>query len=159
MKRNKQGAPEPADWSAASFRIRTADGWLEVDGIVRSPFGIDLRVVHEAGSMSWFVTRLPSGLAVVSQVKARAVVLALVDRITALADWTARDIIAPPDLRRFGKRSPRHAPTLWRTGRQRALVCAIRRRKARLRRRPRFSGYPADHPEPPTQRGVTPPIG
>ncbi|MCD6073112.1 MAG: hypothetical protein K0S42_3628 [Microvirga sp.] len=37
-RRNEQGtqALVAAGWSAASFRIRTADGWLEVDGIVRS---------------------------------------------------------------------------------------------------------------------------
>ena len=38
-----------AGWSATSFRISTADGWLEVDGIVRSPFGIDQRATDEAG--------------------------------------------------------------------------------------------------------------
>jgi hypothetical protein len=62
-------------------------------------FGIDLRVIDEAGSMSWFVTHLPSGLAVVSQVKERAVALALVDRIAPLTDWTALDIIATADLK------------------------------------------------------------
>ena len=39
-------------WSAASFRIRTADGWLEVDGIVRPPFGIDQRATDETGNGS-----------------------------------------------------------------------------------------------------------
>ena len=42
-------------WSAASFRISTADGWLEVDGIVRPPFGIDQRAIDETGNRSWFV--------------------------------------------------------------------------------------------------------
>ncbi len=36
-----------AGWSATSFRIRTADGWLEVGGIVRLPFGIDQRATGE----------------------------------------------------------------------------------------------------------------
>ena len=100
-KSNKPGGqePVPTGWSAASFRISTVDGWLEVDGIVRSPFGIDQRVVDEAGSMSWCVTHLPSGLAVVSQVRERAVALALVDRIAPLTDWTALDIIATADLK------------------------------------------------------------
>ena len=77
-RRNEQGtqALVAAGWSAASFRIRTADGWLEVDGIVRPPFGIDQRATDETGNRSWFVTHLPSGLAVVSQVRALAVVLA-----------------------------------------------------------------------------------
>jgi hypothetical protein len=100
-KSNKPGGqePVPTGWSAASFRISTVDGWLEVDGIVRSPFGIDQRVVDEAGSMSWCVTHLPSGLAVVSQVRERAVALALVDRIAALTDWTARDVVTTAALR------------------------------------------------------------
>jgi hypothetical protein len=100
-KSNKPGGqePVPTGWSAASFRISTVDGWLEVDGIVRSPFGIDQRVVDEAGSMSWCVTHLPSGLAVVSQVRVLAVALALVDRIAALTDWDTQDIRATPELR------------------------------------------------------------
>ena len=83
-RRNEQGVQALAamGWSAASFRIRTADGWLEVDGIVRPPFGIDPRATDETGNRSWVVTHLPSGLAVVSQVRALAVVLVLVDRGT-----------------------------------------------------------------------------
>ena len=85
-RRNEQGtqALVAAGWSAASFRIRTADGWLEVDGIVRPPFGIDQRATDETGNGSWVVTHLPSGLAVVSRVRALAVALALADRIAAL---------------------------------------------------------------------------
>jgi len=35
-RQNEQGTQvlATAGWSAASFRIRTADGWFEVDGIV-----------------------------------------------------------------------------------------------------------------------------
>jgi hypothetical protein len=85
-RRNEQGVQALAamGWSAASFRIRTADGWLEVDGIVRPPFGIDQRATDETGNGSWVVTHLPSGLAVVSRVRALAVALALADRIAAL---------------------------------------------------------------------------
>ena len=101
-RRNEQGTP-PAlaatGWSAASFRIRTADSWLEVDGIVRPPFGIDQRAIDEIGNGSWVVTHLPSGLAVVSQVRALAVVLVLVDQIAALTDWDAQNIRATPELR------------------------------------------------------------
>ena len=54
-RRNEQRTP-PAlaamGWSAASFRISTADGWLEVDGIVRPPFGIDQRATDETGNVS-----------------------------------------------------------------------------------------------------------
>ena len=61
-RRNEQGTP-PAlaamGWSAASFRISTADNWLEVDGIVRPPFGIDQRAIDETGNGSWVVTHLP----------------------------------------------------------------------------------------------------
>ena len=89
----------PTGWSAASFRISTADGWLKVDGLVRPPFGIDQRVASEAETLSWFVTHLPSGLAVVSQVKERAVALALVDRIAPLTDWTAQNVVATADLK------------------------------------------------------------
>ena len=48
-RQNEQGtqALAAAGWSAASFRIRTAAGWLEVDGIVRPPFGIDRRATDE----------------------------------------------------------------------------------------------------------------
>jgi hypothetical protein len=47
-----------------------------------------------------FQTRIrEDGLAVVSQVKERAVALALVDRIVPLTDWTALDIIATADLK------------------------------------------------------------
>jgi hypothetical protein len=41
---------------------------------------------------------LPSGLAVVRQIKVLAVALALVDRISALTDWTVQQIRAVPDL-------------------------------------------------------------
>jgi hypothetical protein len=100
-RRNEQGtqALVAAGWSAASFRIRTADGWLEVDGIVRPPFGIDQRATDETSNRSWFVTHLPSGLAVVSQVTAVAVATALTDRIAALTDWEAQNISATPELR------------------------------------------------------------
>ena len=64
-RRNEQSAQAlaAAGWSAASFRIRAADGWLEVDGIMRPPFGIDQRAIDETGNRSWVVTHLPSGLA------------------------------------------------------------------------------------------------
>ena len=88
-----------AGWSAAPFRIRTADGWLEVDGIVRPPFGIDRRSTDQTGNRSWFVTHLPSGLAVISQVRALAVAAAVTDRIAALTDWDAQNISATPELR------------------------------------------------------------
>src|SRR5688500_20325300 len=88
-RRNERGtqALAAAGWSAASFRIRTTNGWLEVDGIVRPPFGIDQRATDETGNRSWFVTHLPSGLAVISRVRALAVAVALTDRVAALADW------------------------------------------------------------------------
>ena len=100
-RRNEQGVQALAamGWSAASFRISTADGWLEVDGIVRPPFGIDQRATDETGNTSWFVTHLPSGLAVVSQVTAVAVAVALTERIAALTDWDAQNIRATPELR------------------------------------------------------------
>jgi|SRR4051794_6168881 len=68
---NKQytEGPVPPNWSAASFGISTTDGWLEVKGIVRLPFGIDQRSIDQVGNRSWFVTHLPSGLAVVTQVR------------------------------------------------------------------------------------------
>ena len=60
-RQNEQVTPVLAatGWSAASFRIRTADGWLQVDGIVRPPFGIDQRATDKTGNRSWFVTHLP----------------------------------------------------------------------------------------------------
>jgi hypothetical protein len=45
------------------------------------------------------VTHLPSGLAVVSQVRELVVVLAFVDRIAMLTDWAAQEISATPELR------------------------------------------------------------
>jgi hypothetical protein len=106
MKQNTQRAegPVPPGWSAASFRISTADGWLEVKGIVRLPFGID-----QVGNRSWFVTHLPSGLAVVTQVRALAVALAFVDRIAGLTDWDAQTISATPDLRERVRQALDHA--------------------------------------------------
>jgi hypothetical protein len=100
-RQNEQGTQALAavGWSAASFRIRTADGWFEVDGIVRAPFGIDPRATDQTGNRSWFVTHLPSGLAVVSQVRALAVAVALTDRIAALTDWDVQNIRATPELR------------------------------------------------------------
>ena len=86
-------------WSAPSFRISTADGWLEVDGIARTPFGIDRRASDGTGNRSWFLTHLPSGPAVVSRVRTLAAALALTDRIAALTDWDAHDIDATPELR------------------------------------------------------------
>ncbi|QQP93821.1 hypothetical protein IGS68_34415 (plasmid) [Skermanella sp. TT6] len=96
--RDVQG-PETADWRAGSYNIITAAGRLEVEGIVRSPFGIDERADGEPGSRSWAVTHLPSGLAIVTRIRAWAVALAFTDRIAGLADWTARDIAATPELR------------------------------------------------------------
>jgi hypothetical protein len=98
---NKQGTqgPAPTGWRIGTFRISTADGWLEVDGIVRSPFGIDQRGADGPDTLGWFVTHLPSGLAVVSRVRILAVALALVDRIAGLTDWDAQTISATPDLR------------------------------------------------------------
>ena len=100
-KRNEQGAQAlaAAGWSAASFRIRTAAGWLVVDGIVRPPCGIDQRATDETANRSWCVTHLPSGLAVVSRVRALAVAVALTDRIAPLTDWDAQNISATPELR------------------------------------------------------------
>lgn len=96
--REVQG-PGTARWRARSYNIITAAGRLEVEGIVRSPFGIDERTDGETGSRSWAVTHLPSGLAVVVRIRARAVALAFTDRIAGLTDWTARDISATPELR------------------------------------------------------------
>ena len=45
------------------------------------------------------MTHLPSGLAVVRQIKVLAVALAFVDRIAALTDWTVQEIGATPELR------------------------------------------------------------
>jgi hypothetical protein len=58
---NEQVTPvlAAAGWRAASFRIRTADGWLQVDGIVRPPFDIDQRATDKTGNRSWFMTHLP----------------------------------------------------------------------------------------------------
>jgi hypothetical protein len=92
-------ATQAPDWYAASFTINTPQGRLPVDGIVRSPFGIDQRTIDEAGTRGWSVTHLPSGLAVVRQIKVLAVALAFVDRITGLADWTVQEIRATPELR------------------------------------------------------------
>ena len=92
-------APQASGWRAASFAISTPQGRLDVDGVVRSPFGIDQRSIDEAGTSGWSVTHLPSGLAVVRQIKVLAVALAFVDRITALTDWTVQEIGATPELR------------------------------------------------------------
>jgi hypothetical protein len=92
-------APQASGWRAASFAISTPQSRLDVDGIVRSPFGIDQRTIDEAGTSGWSVTHLPSGLAVVRQIKVLAVALAFVDRIAALTDWTVQEIRATPELR------------------------------------------------------------
>jgi hypothetical protein len=90
---------QASGWRAASFGISTPDGWLDVDGIVRSPFGIDQRTIDGTGAGNWSVTHLPSVLAVVRQIKVLAVALAFVDRIAGLTDWTFQEIRAAPDLR------------------------------------------------------------
>jgi hypothetical protein len=77
-------ATQASGWRAASFAISTPQGRLTVDGIVYSPFGIDERTIDEAGTRGWSVTHLPSGLAVVRQIKVLAVALAFVDRIAGL---------------------------------------------------------------------------
>jgi hypothetical protein len=92
-------ATQASGWRAASFAISTPQGWLDVDGIVRSPFGIDQRTTDEAGTRGWSVTHLPSGLAVVRQIKVLAVALTFVDRIAGLTDWTVQEIGATPELR------------------------------------------------------------
>ena len=92
-------APQASGWRAASFAISTPQGRLDVDGLARSPFGIDERTIDEAGTRGWSVTHLPSGLAVVRQIKVLAVALAFVDRIAALTDWTVQEIRATPELR------------------------------------------------------------
>ena len=108
---NKQytEGPVPPDWSAASFGISTADSWLEVKGIARLPFGIDQRSIDQAGNRGWFVTHLPSGLAVVTQVRALAVALAFVDRIAGLTDWDAQTISATLGLRERVRQALDHA--------------------------------------------------
>src|SRR3954467_967170 len=92
-------APQASGWRAASFAISTPQGRLTVDGIVRSPFGIDQRTMDEAGTRGWSVTHLPSGLAVVRQIKVLAVALVCVDRTPALTDWMVQEIGATPELR------------------------------------------------------------
>jgi hypothetical protein len=92
-------ALQASGWRAASFAISTPQGRLDVDGIVRSPFEIDQRTIDEAGTSGWSVTHLPSGLAVVRQIKVLAVALAFVDRITALTDWAVQEIGATLELR------------------------------------------------------------
>ena len=92
-------APPATGWRASSIAISTPRGRFIVDGIVRSPFGIDERTIDEAGTRGWSVTHLPSGLAVVRQIKVLAVALAFVDRIAGLTDWTVQEIRATPDLR------------------------------------------------------------
>ena len=92
-------APQASGWRAASFAINTPQGRLDVDGIVRSPFGIAQLTMDEKGTKGWSLTHLPSGLAVVRQIKVLAVALAFVDGITALTDWTVQEIRATPELR------------------------------------------------------------
>src|SRR3954454_19663098 len=92
-------APQASGWRAASFAISTPQGQLTVDGIVRSPFGVDQRTIDEAGTRGWSVTHLPSGFAVVRQIKVLAVALAFVDRIVGLTDWTVQEISTTPELR------------------------------------------------------------
>ena len=77
---------------------------VEYEAVLTRPgnlkkFGIDQRATDETGNGSWVVTHLPSGLAVVSRVRALAVALALADRIAALTDWEAQNISATPELR------------------------------------------------------------
>lgn len=92
-------AAQASSWRAASFAISTLQGRLPVDGIVRSPFGIDRRSIDEAGTRGWSLTHLPSGLAVVRQIKVLAVAIAFADRIAGLTDWTVQEINATPELR------------------------------------------------------------
>src|SRR3954451_20121098 len=54
-------APQASGWRAASFAISTPQGRLTVDGIVRSPFGVDQRTIDEAETRGWSVTHLPCG--------------------------------------------------------------------------------------------------
>jgi hypothetical protein len=90
---------QASGWRAASFAISTPRGRLDVDGIVRSPFGVDQRTIGEAGTRGWSVTHLPSGFAVVRQIKMLAVALAFVHRTGGLTDWTVQEISTTPDLR------------------------------------------------------------
>ena len=83
-------------WSAPSFRISSADGWLEVDGIARPPFGIDRRASDGTGNRSWFLTHLPGRSLAGQDVGGSPRVT---DRIAALTDWDAHDIDATPELR------------------------------------------------------------
>ena len=92
-------ATQASGWRAASFAISTPQGRLPVDGIVRSPFGIAQLTMDETGTKGWSLTHLPSGLAVVRQIKVLAVALAFADRIAALSDWTVQEIGATPELR------------------------------------------------------------
>jgi hypothetical protein len=92
-------APQASGWRAASFTISTPQGRVDVNGVARSPFGIDQRTIDEAGTRGWSVTHLPSGLAVVREIKVLAVALAFVDRISALTDWTVHKIGPTPELR------------------------------------------------------------
>ena len=90
--------------------------------------------------MSWCVTHLPSGLAVVSQVRERAVALALVDRIAALTDWTARDIVATADLKEQVRQALNQAHGDYLA--DRLSTCPTIRHpspESRPRQRPRFS--------------------
>jgi hypothetical protein len=82
-------------WRAGSFTISTAAGRLEVDGIVRQPFGIDERSDDGLGGRSWVVTHLPGRS---PRISVPAVALAFTDRIAALTDWAAREISATPEL-------------------------------------------------------------
>jgi hypothetical protein len=110
-------ATQASGWRAASFAISTPQGRFDVDGIVRSPFGIDQRTIDEAGTRGWSVTHLPSGLAVVRQIKMLAVALAFVDRIAALTDWTVQEIRATPELRAQVQRALDRAYDDFYTGR------------------------------------------
>src|SRR5690349_15298224 len=100
MRQSKQPTEElvPSGWCGTPFRISTADGWLDVDGMVRLPFGTDQRSIDQAGNRGWSVTHPPSGLAVVTQASALVVAVASVDRIPGLTDWTAQSISATTEL-------------------------------------------------------------
>jgi hypothetical protein len=63
------------------------------------------------------VTHLPSGLAVVRQIRVLAVAVAFADRIAALTDWAARDISATPDLRERVQEALNQAYADWVAGR------------------------------------------
>jgi hypothetical protein len=43
------------------------EGWLDVDGVVRPPFGIDQRFIDQTGNTGWVVTHLSFGLTVVAK--------------------------------------------------------------------------------------------